>query len=156
MPTYNLNEFMVGHHEYIDSSSARLSQLFNITWLSRNLHPHKVMFDNESDFKRYFTPFLKDFDIKNVLTTIKTPQTNTPVEWVHWVILHTLATKYLDNKVFEYINPWGENLAYIAWTTRAYYNRTIQATPGQYDFRRDMIFNLESVIYWRVITAGKQ
>ena len=27
-----------------------------------------------------------------------------------------LVTKDLDNKVFDYIYPWGETLASIAWT----------------------------------------
>ena len=66
------------------------------------------------------------------------------------------VTKDLDNKVFEYIYPWGGTLVSIAWAIRAYYKHTIGATIGQYVFVRDMIFNLASVIYWRVITAKKQ
>ena len=63
-----------------------------------------------------------------------------------------LVTKDLDNKVFNYIDPWGENLAYIAWTIRVSYHHTIQATLGQDVFGRDVIFNLA----WLVITSGKQ
>ena len=55
------------------------------------------MFDNGSDFKQYFTPFLNDFDIKPVLTSIKKNQDNAPVERVHQVILNILVTKDLDN-----------------------------------------------------------
>ena len=100
------------------------------------------MFDNGSKFKRDFTPLLKDFDIKSVLTSVKNPQANAPVELLHQVILNMLVTKDLDNKVFDYIDPWCENLAYIAWTIRYYYHRTIISTPGQDVFVRDMLFNL--------------
>ena len=67
-----------------------------------------------------------------------------------------LVTKDLNNKVFEYIDPSGENLASIAWAIRASYHCTIMATPGQAGFGRDMLFNLASVLNWRVATAEKQ
>ena len=58
------------------------------------------MFDNGSEFKREFTPLLKEFDIKPVLTSVKNPQANTPVDQVYQVILNMFVTKDLDNKVF--------------------------------------------------------
>ena len=73
------------------------------------------MFDNRSDFKWNFTPLIKYFDIKAVLTIIKNPQANNLVERVHQVILNMIFTKYIDNRVFEYIYIWGETLASIAW-----------------------------------------
>ena len=71
---------------------------------------------------------LNRFNIKPVSTTIKTSQANAPVEWVHQVILNTLVIKDLDNKVFDYIDTWGETLAYIAWDIIASYHHTIEAT----------------------------
>ena len=67
-----------------------------------------------------------------------------------------LVTKDLDNKVFDHIYTWSENLEYIAWVTRASYHCTILATPGQAVFFRDLLFNLVSAINWRVLTAVKQ
>ena len=67
-----------------------------------------------------------------------------------------LVTKDLDNKVFEYIDPLGETLAYIACSIRASYHHNITATPGQAFFGRDVLFNLESAVDWRVVTAAKQ
>ena len=78
------------------------------------------------------------------------------MERVHHIILNMLVTKDLDNKVFNYIYPWGETLTYIAWEIRASYHRTIMATPGQDVFVRDMLFNLTSVDDWQVVTAVKQ
>ena len=67
-----------------------------------------------------------------------------------------LFTKDLYNKVFNYIYPWGETIAYIAWSIRAFYHCTIMATPVQAVFVRDMIFNLASVVYWQFATTAKQ
>ena len=73
------------------------------------------MFDNRSKFKQYFTTLLKDLNIRPVLMKIKKPQANALVEQVNQVILNRLVTKYLANKIFNYVDPWGETLAYIAW-----------------------------------------
>ena len=113
------------------------------------------MFENGSKFKQDFTPLLKDFDIKPVLTTIKN-QANAPVEWLHQVILNMPITKDIDKNVFYHIDPWGETLASIAWAIRVYYHCTVMATPGQAIFGRYMIFNLMSVVDWQAITAAKQ
>ena len=67
-----------------------------------------------------------------------------------------LVTKDLDNKVFDYIDPWGETLASIAWAIRASYCLTIMSTLGQAVIARDMLFNLASVVDWLGVTAVKQ
>ena len=99
---------------------------------------------------------INNFDVKTVLTKIKNPQANPLVERVHHLIINVLATKDLANKLFNYIDVWGETLESIAWVIMSSYHHTIHATPGQAVFLRDMIFNLVSVVYWRVITSGKQ
>ena len=71
VPYFSVDDVRQGNVEYISKTSARISQLFNNTWLSRYPRPHKVVFDNGSEFKRDFVPLLKDFDIKPVCTTVK-------------------------------------------------------------------------------------
>ena len=131
IPKFDLKEVALGNYEYIDKSSDRVSQLFNNTWLCRYPRPHIVVFDNGSEFKQDFTPLLKDFDIKPVLTLVKNPQANAPVERVHRVILNMIVTKDLDNKVFDFIDPWGETLVSIACEIRASYHLTIRLVPAQ-------------------------
>ena len=58
---------------YVDQSSARIWQLFSQTWLSRYPRPQRVHFDNGSEFKKHFTPLLKDFGIKPKPTSINPP-----------------------------------------------------------------------------------
>ena len=142
IPTFDLEEVKIGNDECIYKSSAGVSLLFNNTWICIYPRPQMFVFDNGSKFKRDFTPLLKDFNIKTVLTLVKNPQANAPVERVHQVILNMLGTKDLDNKVFDYIDTWGETLAYILWAIRASYHFTIMATPGQALFGIDMLFNL--------------
>ena len=114
------------------------------------------MFDNGSEFKLYFTPLLKYFNIKPVLTTIKKLQANAPVKRVYQLTLNMLVTKDLDKKVFDYIYPWCETLVSIAWALRDSYHSTIHAMSCQSVFGIYIIFNLTSVLDWRVITTGKQ
>ena len=75
---------------------------------------------------------------------------------VHQVILNILVTKYLSNKVFDYIDIWSETLESVSWVIRASYHCTIQAKPSQSLFGREMIFNLASDVDWWVITVAKQ
>ena len=156
VPTYNLDNIIGGNDDYIDKSYARVIQFFNNTCLNRYLLPRKVVFDNWSDFRQEFTTFIKEFDIELILTTIKNPQDNDPVKQLHQITLNIIVTKYLSNKVFDYIDPWGEKLAYIAWVIWVSHHRIIQDTPGQAVFVRYNIFNLASVVDWQVITTGKQ
>ena len=78
------------------------------------------------------------------------------MERLHQVILNTLVTKNIDNKVFDHIYPWGKTIEFIAWIIGDSYHLTIMATPGQDVFGRDMLFKLASVFDWRVVTAEKQ
>ena len=66
------------------------------TLLRRYLCTRQVLFNNRSELKRYFTPLIKDFDIKPVLTSVKKTQANALVERLHQVILNMLITKDLD------------------------------------------------------------
>ena len=100
---FDLEEVALGNDEYIDKSSARVIQIFNNTWLCKYPCPCKVLFGNGSKSKRDFILLLRDFDIKTVLTLVKNPQANAPVEQLHQIILNMLVTKDIDNKVFEYI-----------------------------------------------------
>ena len=96
--TFDLKEVAIGNDEYIDKSSTRVIQMLNNTRLCRYLRPQKVVLENVYEFKQDFNPWLKDFDIKTVLKSVKKPQANALVERLHQVILNMLVTKYIDKK----------------------------------------------------------
>ena len=78
------------------------------------------------------------------------------MDHVHQLIYSIIVTKNTSNKVIRCIDPWGEILKYIAWTTRAYFHRILKTKLGQAVYGRDMIFNLSKVLDWQVITTYKQ
>ena len=142
--------------EAIDKSSARISRLFDQTWLSRYPRPKKVIFDNGSEFKKDFVPLLKDWSIRPQCTTIKNPQSNSPIERIHQVLRHMLLTKNLKEKIFDYIDPFGSILASVAWAVRASYNSSTDSTPAQLVFGRDMMFNIQTLVNWKEMSLRKQ
>ena len=152
---FGLDEVTGSNNEYIYKLSSRVIKLFNNTWIYIYPRSRKFVFDNGSEFKLYFTPVLKDYDLKPVYMTLKNPQDNDLVERVHQVIYYMLIHKDIDNKLFDYIQIWGEALAFIAWAIRYYNHRNIGDTPGQAVFVRYMKFNLASVLDWKVITNKK-
>ena len=121
-----------------DQTSARISRLFDMVWLSRYPRPKKVLYDNGSEFKRNFQPLLEDFGIKPTCTSVKNPQSNAILERIHQVMGNMLKTKSLVEREFDVVDPWGEILASIAYAIRCSYHSTLQATPGQLVFGRDM------------------
>jgi hypothetical protein len=131
VPYYSIEDVKKDELNYINKSSARISKLFNQTWLSCYSRPKQVIFDNGSDFKMHFMTLLKDFDIEPRPTTVENPQGNSPVERIHQVIQNMIKTKELDKLVFDYIDPWTEILGSVAWTIRALYHSTLQSTPAQ-------------------------
>ncbi len=142
--------------ESVDKTSARISQIFNQTWLSRYPRPTEVVFDNGSEFKKNFEPLLRDFSIKPKSTSIKNPQSNSPIERLHQVLKNMFTTKDMVHQTFDWIDPFGETLASVAWAVRASYNTATKTTPAQLVFGRDMIFNLKSLINWKNLSVEKK
>ena len=101
-------------------------------------------------------PLLKDWAIKPKCTTVKNPQSNSPVERIHQVLKNMFLTKKLKEQILDYIDPFGEILASIAWAVRASYNSATDATPAQLVFGRDMLFNLKALINWKELSIKKQ
>jgi hypothetical protein len=130
--------------------------LFDQTWFSRYPRPTEVVFDNGSEFKKDFVPLLKDWSIKPKCTTIKNPQSNSPIERVHQVLRHMFLIKNLREQILDYIDPFGPILASVAWAVRASYNSATDATPAQLVFGRDMMFNITSLVNWKELSIRKQ
>ena len=139
-----------------DVGSARISQIFNNTWLSRYPRPMKVVYDHGSEFKLHFKNLVLDYGIKPSPITAKNPQANAIVERVHQVVQNMLRTKDLNNHVFDYHDPWSEMLSSIAWAIRTSYHSAKGATPSQLVFNRDMILNMAYVANWKNLADKRQ
>jgi hypothetical protein len=156
VPYYDVKDIKKGNQDVIDKTSARISKLFNNVWLSRYPWPEKVIFDNGTEFKKDFVVLLKDFDIKPIITTVENPQGNSPVERIHQVVHSMIQTHELEEHTFDYIDPWADILSSVIWAIRASYHSTLQATPAQLVFGRDMLFNIKKTINWQLITDRKR
>ena len=53
--TFELDKVTDVNDEYIYKPYSRVSQLSNSSWIIIYSRPHKVLFDNGSNFKQYFT-----------------------------------------------------------------------------------------------------
>ena len=104
------------------------------------------MFYNRYSFNRYVITLVHYFSIKQLFTTVKNPEQNTPLDQVNQVMHYIRVTNYLDNKLFDYMYPWGENLYSISCSIRTYYHRIFQAILFQYIFGTENILNFASVV----------
>lgn len=139
-----------------DFNSARISQLFNQHWLCRYPRCSRVRYDNGSEFKLHFKQLCDDFGLKRKPTSRKNPQANSIIERVHQTIGNMIRSFNLDDADLDPNDPYGDLLASVAWAVRSTYHTTLEATPGQLVFGRDMIFDVEHQANWENIRLRKQ
>jgi transposase InsO family protein len=123
-------------HRYDDKRSIPVANIVEQEWLSRYPWPTQVTFDRGSEFigHDFRDMLVKDYyGIKRKPITVRNPQANN--------IIHTfeLQKNYLDEK-----DPWKGILSATAFAVRATHHTTLQKSPGQLIFGKDMIFNVKS------------
>ena len=74
---------------------------------------------------------------------------------IHQVIYNMFGTKYIDSILYDYIDPFGVNLASFTWTIISSYLHTLGFTPGHSVFAEYMLFNLMSIIYLIIVATRK-
>jgi transposase InsO family protein len=97
-----------------------------------------------------------DYGIKAKPITVRNPQANAIVERVHQVIGNIIRTFELEHNYIDETDPWKGILSATAFAIRSTYHTTLQSTPGQLVFGRDMILNIKHVANWEFIRARKQ
>jgi hypothetical protein len=128
--------------------------LFHNTWLERYPRSQFIVFDDEGEFKREFKQVcMRDnYGIKAKSTTSHNPQANSIIERVHKVVNDMLRSFDLENN-HENLdeqedNPFDYFLQSAAWAIRSTYHTTLQTTPCQLVFGRDMIHNIAFRANW--------
>ena len=115
--------------------------------------PRKIISDNGAEFKKDFRTISTDYGVKLTKTTVKNPQANGVLERVHLTICNMLRSKNLAELEMPEDDPWTAILASVAYAVRSTYHTTLQATPAQLIFGRDMIY---PVAEWDVLRQKKQ
>lgn len=67
-----------------------------------------------------------------------------------------IFTKYIDRKLYYYIDPFVGTLSLVELVMRVSYHCTVVFIPGMYVFGRDVSLNLTTIVGWNVGTASKQ
>ena len=96
------------------------------------------------------------YGIKSKPTTSHNPQANAIIERAHKVVNDMHRSFDLENENLEEDNPFDYFLQCTAWAIRSTYHTTLQATPCQLVFGRDMIHNIAFKSNWNQIQKRKQ
>ena len=142
----------------MDKKSISIANIVEEEWLTRYPWPTKVIYDRGSEFIGHeFQRMIKeDYGITRKPITTRNPQANAIIERVHQVVGNILRTFELQDNYLDEENPWKGILSATAFAVRSTYHTTLQKTPGQLVFGRDMIFNIKHTANWEYIRARKQ
>ena len=78
------------------------------------------------------------------------------IEFTKQLVTSLIRTFELHENYLDEDDPWKGILPAAAFTIRATYHTTLQKSPGQLIFGRDMIFNIQHTADWEYIRACKQ
>ena len=145
-------------HQYIDKQSMTISNIAEQEWFARYPWPTQVTYDRGSEFigKDFQKMIKNDYGVKGKPITVRNPQANAIVERVHQVIGNMIRTFELENNYLDEDDPWKGILSATAFAVRSTFHTTLQNSPGQLVFGRDMIFNIQHTANWEYIKQRKQ
>jgi transposase InsO family protein len=125
-------------------------------WLCRYPRPQMVRFDNGNEFKAEFAQTCRNFGLKAKPTSMYNPQSNGIIERIHLVLGNMLGTFENINGDLLPIMPFRSFISAASWAIRSTYHTTLQATPGQLVFGRDMLLSIPFRADWAQIKIQKQ
>lgn len=145
-------------HQYDDKRSVTVANIAEQEWLSRYPWPTQITFDRGSEFIGHdFQDMIRnDYGIKAKPITVRNPQANAIVERIHQVIGNIIRTFELQTNYLDEEDPWKGILSAAAFAVRSTYHTTLQKSPGQLVFGRDMILNIKHTANWEYIRQRKQ
>ena len=143
-----------------NASSLMVSNAFQNNWLSRYPRPQRCVHDNGNEFMgREFQMLLKKNGINSVNTTVKNPQANAIVERFHQSISTTIAIAAQENPPtnFHEINSMvHDKCAAAQFAYHASYHRTLDHSPGELAFGRNMLAPFARQIDWKTLRQRRQ
>ena len=145
-------------HQYDDKKSITIANIAEQEWFSRYPWPTQITVDRGSEFmgKDFQNMVKNNYGIKRKPITVRNPQANAIVERVHQVLGNMVRTFDLENNYLDEDNPFKGILSAAAFAIRSTYHTTLQKSPGQLVFGRDMIFNVQHQANWEYIKQRKQ
>ena len=141
-------------------SASAAANALDIQWLCRYPRPAFCVHDNGNEFTGIeFQELLQSYGIVSKPTTVKNPQANSVVERSHLVISNQLRTFDLEGErisVENFKTLANDLLQATAWAIRSTVHSTLQRTPGQLVFQRDMVMQLSVSTDWELLRRRKR
>ena len=144
--------------EYPDKRSITIANLVEQAWLSRYPWPTLITYDQGSEFigHQFKNMMEDDYGVKTKPITVRNPQANAIIERIHQVLGNLIRTFDNEERAIDRSDPWTGVLSAAAFAVRSTYHTTLQATPEQLVYGRDMIFNIKHEANWKAIVDRKQ
>jgi hypothetical protein len=129
-----------------------------IAWLSRHPWPTRITYDHGSEFigSEFQRLIKEECDIEAKPSSKRNPQSDAILERTHQTIGDMLHTFEAENKPTDKSDPWSGILSAAAWAVRSACQTTLQSTPGQSVFGRDMIWDAAHVADWQHVEQREQ
>ena len=150
-----------GWFEITQIPDKRSDTIANITeqeWFCRYPWPSQVIYDRGNEFigKEFRTHLMEEYGIQEKPITVRNPQANAIVERVHQTMGNMVRTFELEGNYLDEDDPWKGILSACAFAVRSTIHTTLQKTPGQLVFGRDMMLNVTHIADWEHIKQRKQ
>jgi hypothetical protein len=143
--------------EVPDKTAESIMEAFHDIWLCRYPRPQMVRFDNGNEFKAEFRQTCRNYGLKAKPTSTYNPQSNGGIiERIHLVIGNMLRTFENNNRDLQPIMPFWSFFSAASWAIHSTYHTTLQATPGQLVFGRDMLLSIPFRADWAQLKIRKQ
>jgi hypothetical protein len=150
-----------GWFEIVQSETKTADVVANrmeVAWLSRCPWPMRITYNHGSEFiGSEFQRLIKEaHDIEAKPSSKRNPQSNAILERIHQTIGDMLRTFEVENQPTDESDPWSGILSAAAWAVRSTCHATLQSTPGQLVFGRDMIWDMAHVADWQHVKQREQ
>ena len=132
------------------------SAAFDDTWLCRYPRPQYLGFDGGKEFKLLFEEMRENYGMTKKPSSPYNPQANGIIERIHQVVNDMLRTFELEEQQLDPTDPWTRILSAVAFAVRSTYHTTLEATPGQLIFGRDMLLPVKFQADWANIKMKRQ
>jgi transposase InsO family protein len=139
-----------------ENNSYSTQKAFDSYWLSRYPRPKYIGCDNGSHFKKYFSELIDNYGLIRKSSTEYNPQSNGIIERVHQVLGNALRNFEIEKRELDDQNPWDEFLSSAAFAIRSTHHMTLEASPAQLVFQRDMFLPVKYVADWTQIRLKRQ
>jgi cation transport regulator ChaB len=142
--------------EIRNKTSEGTAKILDQTWFCRYPRPKRCISDNGNEFLgKEFQELLQSYGVKSVATTVKNPQANF-FQHVHQTLGNMLHSHKLDDRDFDFQDPWSQILSNCAWAIRSTVHSVLNASPAQTVLGRDMLFDLSFTTEYKEIKKSKQ